>query len=50
MKKRKLLDVPTDDIKVLSVYAKENKNMKFKAFAEKVLMDQAKKIRKLSQK
>jgi len=46
MKKRKLIDVPLEDIAVLSTYALVTHNIKFKAFAEKLLKEKARKVRR----
>lgn len=45
-KKRKLIDVDMEDVLTLSVHALTTKNIKFKAYAEKLIAEQAKKVRR----
>ena len=44
-KKRKLIDVDIDDVLTLSVHALTTKDIKFKAYVENLISDQAEKVR-----
>lgn len=47
-KQRKLIDIPLEDITTLAAHGLTTRNIKFKAYAEKILADHAKKIRNLT--
>jgi len=49
-KQRKLIDIPIEDITTLAAHGLTTKNLKFKAYAEKILTDKAKQIRNLKTK
>lgn len=49
-KQRKLIDIPLEDITTLAAHGLTTRNIKFKAYAEKILADHAKKIRNLKTK
>ena len=47
---KKLIDVDLDDVKTLSIHALVSNDLKFKAYAEKLLRDKAQEIRKKEKK